>query len=195
MEPGNHTLCVPSPEDIRNHTYKVSLWIIAVQSIAITAATLIGFVIGLNRVGSVEEARTIAYMVLVLSELIRAFSARSFEGYVFKMGLFSNRFLAYSTLIGIALMLVTVYVPPIAAVFKNVPPTSTEFAYIIWGANSALTAGLVYGVHEGLAPEETISLAMAMAYYVARDPWALFDNPNPFDEITKLRDSIEVRLI
>jgi len=44
-----------------------------VQSIAITAATLIGFVIGLNRVGSVEEARTIAYMVLVLSELIRAF--------------------------------------------------------------------------------------------------------------------------
>jgi len=23
---GNHTLCVPSPEDIRNHTYKVSLW-------------------------------------------------------------------------------------------------------------------------------------------------------------------------
>jgi len=54
----------------------------------------------------VEEARTIAYMVLVLSELIRAFSARSFEGYVFKMGLFSNRFLAYSTLIGIALMLV-----------------------------------------------------------------------------------------
>jgi len=65
----------------------------------------------------------------------------------------------------------------------------------LWGANSALTAGLVYGVHEGLAPEETISLAMAMAYYVARDPWALFDNPNPFDEITKLRDSIEVRLI
>jgi len=38
----------------------------------------------------------------------------------------------------------------------------------LWGANSALTAGLVYGVHEGLAPEETISLAMAMAYYVAR---------------------------
>ncbi|HAR40376.1 MAG TPA: uridylate kinase [Coprothermobacter sp.] len=65
----------------------------------------------------------------------------------------------------------------------------------LWGANSALTAGLVYGIHEGLASEETISLSMAMAYYVARDPWALFDNPNPFDEITKLRDSIEVRLI
>lgn len=132
MEPGEPHLMRAKP---RGHKEPIltryHYGIIAVQSIAITAATLIGFVIGLNRVGSVEEARTIAYMVLVLSELIRAFSARSFEGYVFKMGLFSNRFLAYSTLIGIALMLVTVYVPPIAAVFKNVPPTSTEFAYII----------------------------------------------------------------
>ena len=65
----------------------------------------------------------------------------------------------------------------------------------LWGANSALTAGLVHGIHEGLAPEETISLAMAMAYYVARDPWALFDNPNPSDDIAKLRESIEVRLV
>jgi len=132
MEPGEPHLMRAKP---RGHKEPIltryHYGIIAVQSIAITAATLVGFVIGLNRVGSVEEARTIAYMVLVLSELIRAFSARSFEGYVFKMGLFSNRFLAYSTLIGIALMLVTVYVPPIAAVFKNVPPTSTEFAYII----------------------------------------------------------------
>jgi len=132
MEPGEPHLMRAKP---RGHKEPIltryHYGIIAVQSIAITAATLIGFVIGLNRVGSVEEARTIAYMVLVLSELIRAFSARSFEGYAFKMGLFSNRFLAYSTLIGIALMLITVYVPPIAAVFKNVPPTSTEFAYII----------------------------------------------------------------
>jgi len=52
--------------------------IIAVQSIAITAATLIGFVIGLNRVGSVEEARTIAYMVLVLSRSKDQLAPRSY---------------------------------------------------------------------------------------------------------------------
>jgi 1-phosphofructokinase len=65
----------------------------------------------------------------------------------------------------------------------------------LWGANSALAAGLVRGVHEGLKPEETITMAMAMAYYMARDPWAIFDNPAPLDEINKLRDSIEVKLL
>jgi len=89
MEPGEPHLMRAKP---RGHKEPIltryHYGIIAVQSIAITAATLIGFVIGLNRVG-----------------------LHGTKGYVFKMGLFSNRFLAYSTLIGIALMLVTVYVP------------------------------------------------------------------------------------
>jgi Ca2+-transporting ATPase len=105
--------------------------IIITQSIAITAATLAGFLIGLRRTGNLDEARTIAYMVLVLSELFRAFSARSFEGYVFKMGIFSNKFLTYSTIAGILLLLSTIYIPPVAVVFKNVRPTNTEFFYII----------------------------------------------------------------
>jgi Ca2+-transporting ATPase len=133
MEPGEEFIMRMRPRGNKEPILtRYHYGIIAVQSVAITASTLLGFIIGLNRVGDVNEARTIAYMVLILSELIRAFSARSFEGYVFKMGLFSNKFLAYSTLAGIALMLITVYIPPLAAVFKNVPPTPTEFGYIIF---------------------------------------------------------------
>ncbi len=105
--------------------------IIITQSIAITAATLAGFLIALKRTGNVNEARTIAYMTLVLSELFRAFSARSFEGYIFKMGVFSNKFLTYSTIGGIALLFASVYIKPFAMLFKNVDPTPTEFFYII----------------------------------------------------------------
>lgn len=65
----------------------------------------------------------------------------------------------------------------------------------LWGANSALAAGLIRGIHEDVKPEDAVSTAMAMAYYMARDPWALFDNTAPLDEINKLRDSIEVRKI
>ncbi|WP_018963600.1 calcium-translocating P-type ATPase, PMCA-type [Coprothermobacter platensis] len=132
MEPGEQFIMRVKPRGNKEPILtRYHYGIIAVQSIAITAATLIGFIIGLHRVGDVNEARTIAYMVLILSELIRAFSARSFEGYVFKMGLFSNRFLAYSTLAGIALMAITVYIPPLASVFGNIPPTTSEFGYII----------------------------------------------------------------
>jgi Ca2+-transporting ATPase len=105
--------------------------IIITQNLAITSATLAGFLIGLKRTGDISQARTIAYMVLVLSELFRAFSARSFEGYLFKIGVFSNKFLTYSTIAGILLLLATVYIPRFALLFKTVPPTNTEFFYII----------------------------------------------------------------
>jgi len=109
---------------------KYHFGIIITQSIAITAATLAGFFIAYKRT-NINEARTIAYMILVLSELIRAFSARSFEGYLFKMGVFSNRFLTYSTIGGILLLFASVYFAPFAMLFKNVVPTPSEFMYII----------------------------------------------------------------
>ncbi len=105
--------------------------IIITQSLAIAAATLAGFFIGYRRTNNIDEARTIAYMVLVLSELVRAFSARSFEGYAFKMGLFSNKFLTLSALGGILLLFASVYVAPFAKLFRNVVPSVVEFEYIV----------------------------------------------------------------
>lgn len=104
--------------------------IIITQSIAITIATLTGFFIAYKRT-NINEARTIAYMILVLSELLRAFSARSFEGYLFKMGFFSNRFLTLSAIGGALLLFASVYIGPFAMLFKNVVPTKSEFLYII----------------------------------------------------------------
>lgn len=104
--------------------------IILTQSIAITAATLTGFIIAYRKT-SIDEARTIAYMILVLSELLRSFSARSFEGTLNRIGLFSNRFLTYSVLGAFVLLLITVYIPPLAHLFKNVIPTATEAYYIL----------------------------------------------------------------
>lgn len=104
--------------------------IIITQSIAITIATLTGFFIAYKRT-NINEARTIAYMILVLSELLRAFSARSFEGYLFKMGIFTNRFLTLSAIGGALLLFASVYIGPFAMLFKNVVPTTSEFFYII----------------------------------------------------------------
>lgn len=109
---------------------KYHFGIIFTQSIAITAATLTGFFIAYKRT-NINEARTIAYMILVLSELIRALSARSFEGYLIKMGVFTNKFLTYSIFGGIALLFASVYFKPLAMLFKNVIPSTSEFVYLI----------------------------------------------------------------
>ncbi|MGC9099892.1 MAG: cation-translocating P-type ATPase [Caldisericum sp.] len=100
--------------------------IIITQSIAITLTTLLGFILSYKRTGNLDEARTIAYMVLVISELLRAYSGRSFEGYLFKIGVFSNMFMNFSFVFGIILLLATIYVPQLRFIFKNTLPTVLE---------------------------------------------------------------------
>ncbi|MGB9769198.1 MULTISPECIES: cation-translocating P-type ATPase [Caldisericum] len=100
--------------------------IIITQSIAITLSTLLGFILSYKRTGNLDEARTIAYMVLVISELLRAYSGRSFEGYLFKIGVFSNMFMNFSFVFGIILLLATIYVPQLRFIFKNTLPTVLE---------------------------------------------------------------------
>ncbi len=104
--------------------------IIITQSIAITAVTLVAFFIAIKRV-SLQEARTLAYFTLVLSELFRSFTARSFETPILKLKAFSNRFLTYSTALMILLLLISIYLTPFAKLFGNVRPTVTEFTYVI----------------------------------------------------------------
>jgi len=100
--------------------------IIITQSIAITIATLAGFIIALKRSSNIDEARTIAYMVLVIAELLRAYSGRSFEGYLVKIGVFSNKFMNFSFVFGIILLLATIYIAPLRVIFKNTLPTLSE---------------------------------------------------------------------
>jgi Ca2+-transporting ATPase len=104
--------------------------IIITQSIAITAVTLVAFFIAIRRV-SLQEARTLAYFTLVLSELFRSFTARSFETPILKLKVFSNRFLTYSTALMILLLLTSIYLTPFAKLFGNVRPTVTEFTYVV----------------------------------------------------------------
>jgi len=92
--------------------------------------TLGAFLIAIRRV-PLQEARTIAYFTLVLSELFRSFTARSFETSIFKLKVFSNKFLTYSTALMILLLLTSIYLTPFAKLFGNVRPTVTEFTYII----------------------------------------------------------------
>ncbi|HON71915.1 MAG TPA: cation-translocating P-type ATPase C-terminal domain-containing protein, partial [bacterium] len=104
--------------------------IILTQSIAIGLATLLSFIFTYNN-GNLSEARTVAYMTLVISELIRVFSARSFETPFYRTRISSNKFLFYSILGAFALLLISVYIPPLARIFNNVRPTIRDLDIII----------------------------------------------------------------
>lgn len=93
---------------------------IAVQSIALAVATLASFKYGLHQYGDIKIARTFCFITLVTGELLRAYSARSEEISIFKMKLFSNKFLNKSVLASLAILLAVVYVPFLQTLFSTV---------------------------------------------------------------------------
>jgi Ca2+-transporting ATPase len=99
-----------------------------VQTIAIAGSVLAAFLIGLNRfVGlSPEEtlahAQTMAFVTLSASELFRAYTARSERYPVFRLGLFTNKWMQWAVLSSLLVLLATVYVPGLnSTIFGNVP--------------------------------------------------------------------------
>jgi len=131
MEPGEPEIMNRHPRGKKEPLLTgYHMGIILTQSIAIGLATLLSFIFTYNN-GNLSEARTVAYMTLVISELIRVFSARSFETPFYRTRISSNKFLFYSILGAFALLLISVYIPPLARVFNNVTPTIRDLDIII----------------------------------------------------------------
>ncbi|MDD5368324.1 MAG: calcium-translocating P-type ATPase, SERCA-type [Anaerolineaceae bacterium] len=109
----------PSKESIINRDMLVG---IVVQAIVMTGAVLALFAIGLSRYpNNWEVARTMAFVTLTLSELLRAYTARSERFSIFSLGIWGNRWLQYAVGSSILLLLAVVYVPFIQPFFKTVP--------------------------------------------------------------------------
>jgi Ca2+-transporting ATPase len=102
------------------------------QSIGLAVAALgsyqIGFMMstGLSDADSLIVAKTFCFTTLILGELIRGYSARSEDKSLFKLKIFSNKFLNYSVLGSIVLLLIVVYVPFLQPIFKTAPLSAVQ---------------------------------------------------------------------
>ncbi|SHH50049.1 Ca2+-transporting ATPase [Anaerosphaera aminiphila DSM 21120] len=123
VEKGDDDIMEQPPRDPNEPILDPELKItVAVQSIAITIATLGAYVIGLTWHGDTGEglmdARTMAFATLILAELLRAYSARSIRKTIFHIGVFSNKKLVIATAFSFALMVIVMYVPGIREIFE-----------------------------------------------------------------------------
>jgi Ca2+-transporting ATPase len=119
----------PTKEPIINRYMQTG---ILIQTIAITAVTLIAFYIGLR--GDPEHyefAETMAFVTLSLSELLRAYTARSEYFPLFKIGVFSNRWMNMGVLASFILILAVIYVPFLNGIFNTVPLGWGQWAVIL----------------------------------------------------------------
>lgn len=117
---------------------------VAIQSIAITMATLLAYLVGLKWYGQAEglhHARTMAFSTLIICELLRAYSSRSIDKTVFEIGVFTNKKLVIATAFSFLLMLVVIYVPVLNDAFGLMDLGPREIAVVLGSALIPLVAG------------------------------------------------------
>ena len=102
---------------------------VIIQTIAITAVTLIAFGVGLKHDRIMAE--TMAFVTLSSSELIRAFTARSERYPILKIGLFNNRWMNLAVLSSLALLMLIIYVPFFNNIFDTLPLEWEEWRLVL----------------------------------------------------------------
>ena len=90
---------------------------IVVQSIVMTAAVLAAFFFGWKNY-SLEMGRTYAFVTLIVSELLRAYSARSEKYPLWKIGVFSNSKMNLASAVSFLLLALVMFIPALRDVFN-----------------------------------------------------------------------------
>jgi Ca2+-transporting ATPase len=70
---------------------------------------------------TVEQARTVAFTVMVVAQLVHAFNCRSERLSLFHVGLFTNRALVWAFLLSLVMQVAVLTVPAASGIFKIAP--------------------------------------------------------------------------
>lgn len=112
-------------------------WKIVSRGILIGLCTLGAFVVALRTgagdAASLVHAQTVAFATLVIAQLIHVFDCRSSRS-IFHRKLLENRFLVFSVLSSLVLMLVVLYVEPLQPVFNTTALDVRDWALVLVAA-------------------------------------------------------------
>jgi Ca2+-transporting ATPase len=133
MEKGDPDIMERPPRPVREPIInRLMVAGIVVQTIAITAVVLAAYYIGwVWDPSNLALARTMAFVTLSASELVRAYTARSERASLVRLGVFSNKVMQYAVLVSVVLLLSAVYVPFLRPVFDTVPLGAREWTLVL----------------------------------------------------------------
>lgn len=106
---------------------------IVAEGLMIGALALLAFSIGKNVFGNIITGSTMAFATLSISQLVHAFNMRS-EGSVIKAGIFKNKYLVLSFIVGLILEVGVISIPYVSRIFDVIPLTAQQ-----WCVTAALS--------------------------------------------------------
>jgi len=123
MDPGNPDVMKEKPRDAKESFFAGGAGFhLILGGVLIGALTILAFWFGYYEHGyspfdhsapenTVEYARTMAFMVLVMCQLFFTFAVRSSSKSIFQIGIFSNKYLIGAIVLGVLLQLIVISVP------------------------------------------------------------------------------------
>ena len=129
-EKGDPDIMMQKPRPPKEPIINNRMWVgVITQTVTITAVVLLAFWRGLSH--DIMYAETMAFLTLSLSELLRAYTARSETYPLFSIGVFSNKWMNLAVLVSAVLVLAVVYVPFLNPIFKTEPLGWQEWTLIL----------------------------------------------------------------
>ncbi len=101
------------------------------QGMMVGALTLAAYFLGLYRFGDSGAANTMAFATLTLTQLFHAFNVRSETSSLFAMGVLGNRAMNKAFLVGLAMQLAVLLLPPLRVVFSTAPMTALQWMTVL----------------------------------------------------------------
>jgi len=93
---------------------------ILIQSVAITFAVLTSFRLGMRWFpDNIHHAQTMAFATLSISELFRAYTARSERFSLWRIGAWTNKYMQYAVVSSLVILLAIIYVPFLDPIFDT----------------------------------------------------------------------------
>lgn len=135
VDPEEADVMEEKPRHRDESIFKAMIPFLLLNGLLIGAITLVAFVIGVYSSGAyvggilslgsetisktaVMHGQTMAFLALSFSQLVHSLNFRSMNRSVFKAGIFKNKFLIYSILLGVVLQVAIVSIGPFAKIFS-----------------------------------------------------------------------------
>ena len=132
VDPGDHGVMDKKPRDPRESLFAGRMGkLLIVNGVLIGVTTLIAFKLGERLYpGSLMHAQTMAFVVLSVSQLFYSLAMRNETKSLFQVGVFKNKWLIGSILLGIGLQFTIITVPVLASIFKVYPLTLSDWGLV-----------------------------------------------------------------
>lgn len=133
VDPGDHDVMAKQPRNPKESLFSGTAGkLLIVNGILIGVITLVAFKVGeWLYPGSLMHAQTMSFVVLSVSQLFYSLAMRNETKSLFQIGVFKNKWLIGSIILGIALQLIIITVPTLASIFKVYALTLSDWGLVI----------------------------------------------------------------